>query len=406
MPELTSPDDRTASSALGAAGDPPWLALPREVSDVIRPFVPQVVDAIIDVVPRQVPAYARPTGASYGIGLHPGVTAALERFLALPGTTLPALSDENREILAVLGSGEFHQGRSMDALLGAYRMAARVTFRELSRISVQQGLGLAVVVNLGESILAYIDELSAVSAAAYANAQSERAGQVDRRRTALLDLLLQGRADEGAVRRAAAIADWVLPQRLAVVTVPRERADGLRLRLGLAALVVDRETEVIALVPAWQAGAERARLGVALRGRHAVVGPAVGWDRAKDSLRMAVLAAAAFLERDGPDDPPLWADEHLARIVLGSEPTVIAEVASRRLAPLAGLRPAQRERLSETLRSHLRHWGQRAPMAAELGIHPQTVGYRVAQLRELFGDTLEDPQVRFELELALEAGHR
>ncbi len=404
MADRTSPDDRTASSALGDTHDPPWLALPREVSDLIRPFVPQVVDAIIDVVPRQVPAYARPTSASYGIGLHPGVTAALVRFLELPGTTLPALSDENREILAVLGSGEFHQGRSMDALLGAYRMAARVTFRELSRISVRQGLGLAVVVNLGESILAYIDELSAVSAAAYANAQSERAGQVDRRRTALLDLLLQGRADEGAVRRAAAIADWVLPQRLAVVTVPRERADGLRLRLGLAALVVDRETEVIALVPAWQAGAERARLGVALRGRHAVVGPAVGWDRAKDSLRMAVLAAAAFPEC--PDDPPLWADEHLARIVLGSEPTVIAEVAGRRLAPLPGLRPAQRERLSETLRSHLRHWGQRAPMAAELGIHPQTVGYRVAQLRELFGDTLEDPQVRFELELALEAGHR
>ena len=31
------------------------------------------------------------------------------------------------------------------------------------------------------------------------------------------------------------------------------------------------------------------------------------------------------------------------------------------------------------------------PVAAELGIHPQTVGYRAAQLRELFGDALEDP---------------
>jgi galactokinase/mevalonate kinase-like predicted kinase len=35
---------------------------------------------------------------------------------------------------AGLGSGEFRQGRSMDALLSAYRMGARVTFREMSKV--------------------------------------------------------------------------------------------------------------------------------------------------------------------------------------------------------------------------------------------------------------------------------
>ena len=93
-------------------------------------------------------------------------------------------------------------------------------------------------------------------------------------------------------------------------------------------------------------------------------------------------------------------------MILGAEPSAITELANRRLAPLEGLRPAQRERLAETLLSWLRHWGQRAPVAAELGIHPQTVGYRAAQLRELFGDALEDPTARFELELALHAGRR
>ena len=39
-------------------------------------------------------------------------------------------------------------------------------------------------------------------------------------------------------------------------------------------------------------------------------------------------------------------------------------------------------------------------------MHQQTVGYRVAQLKELFGDALDDPEVRFELELVLRAGHR
>ena len=119
-----------------------------------------------------------------------------------------------------------------------------------------------------------------------------------------------------------------------------------------------------------------------------------------------MLAASVLPPRDGPEDPPIWADDHLAEVILGAEPSAIAELANRRLAPLEGLRPAQRERLAETLLSWLRHWGQRAPVAAELGIHPQTVGYRAAQLRELFGDTLEDPKARFELELALHAGKR
>ena len=40
-------------------------------------------------------------------------------------------------------------------------------------------------------------------------------------------------------------------------------------------------------------------------------------------------------------------------------------------------------------------------MAAALDVHPQTVRYRVRQLRDLFGERLEDPEARFELALAL-----
>lgn len=67
------------------------------------------------------------------------------------------------------------------------------------------------------------------------------------------------------------------------------------------------------------------------------------------------------------------------------------------------LRPAQRERLGATLLSWLKHHGHRAAMAAELAVHEQTVGYRVNQLRDVFGETLNDPQTRFELELVLRA---
>src|SRR3954451_5738300 len=153
-----SPTRKTAGPA--PAHEPPWLALPREVSDMLRPRMPGIVETIIEAVPQLVPAYARPIEGRFGRGLRRGVAVALDRFLELPGTRLPALSEESRQLVAGLGSGEFRQGRSMDALLGAYRTGARVTFREMSRASLERNLGQSVVVDLGESILAYIEELS------------------------------------------------------------------------------------------------------------------------------------------------------------------------------------------------------------------------------------------------------
>ena len=106
------------------------------------------------------------------------------------------------------------------------------------------------------------------------------------------------------------------------------------------------------------------------------------------------------------DAAPVWVEDHLAELVVHAEPLATADLARTRLAALDGLRPAVRERLTETLLAWLRHQGQRAPIAEELFVHQQTVGYRVNQLRQVFGDDLDDPEVRFELELVLRAGHR
>ena len=48
-------------------------------------------------------------------------------------------------------------------------------------------------------------------------------------------------------------------------------------------------------------------------------------------------------------------------------------------------------------------FGNAVAMAAELHVHPQTARYRVARLRELFGEDLDHPDARFELEIALRA---
>ena len=53
------------------------------------------------------------------------------------------------------------------------------------------------------------------------------------------------------------------------------------------------------------------------------------------------------------------------------------------------------------MRAWLDRPGQVQAVAAALGVHPQTVRYRLNKLRELFGERLEDPDARFELALAL-----
>ena len=94
------------------------------------------------------------------------------------------------------------------------------------------------------------------------------------------------------------------------------------------------------------------------------------------------------------------ADERLVTLVLHRDPQLLDELAGRCLAPLDGLTAAAAERLLATLGEWLRWQGSVPEVAAALHVHPQTVRYRLARLRELFGSGLDDPDVRFELELA------
>lgn len=389
--------------------DPPWLYLPAEVSDTIRPVVGDIVEAIIAGIPRDVPVYAMPMEGRFGKGVRRGVQVAMHRFLDLPGTSLPALSDDGKWVYEGLGRGEVRAGRSLESLLAAYRYGARVTFRAISRTVDVSQMAPDVLLALGESLFAYIDELSAASAQGYAHEQSERAGERQRLRGELAEMLLRGDSSDSAVSRAAAAVGWTLPDLVAVAVVPFPHVDGLRTSLGPEALVTERGSDVVAILPFAGREAQRAPVERALAGRRAIIGVTRPWSQASESLQLAASAAGRALAspaQGGDQAPPVWVEDHLAELVVRAEPLAMADLAHRLLAPLETLRPAVRARLAETLLSWLRHHGGRAAVAQELFVHPQTVGYRLNQLRELFGDALDDPQTRFELELVLRAGHR
>ncbi len=123
----------------------------------------------------------------------------------------------------------------------------------------------------------------------------------------------------------------------------------------------------------------------------------VSFARAREVLRLAGEGGI-----DG-DEALLMAESHKLSLLLGADRRLARDVAESALSPLDGETELSRERLGSTLDAWLRHRGRTEAVARALHVHPQTVRYRLARLRELFGARLDDPDGRFELELALRA---
>src|SRR5205085_11648061 len=121
------------------------------------------------------------------------------------------------------------------------------------------------------------------------------------------------------------------------------------------------------------------------------------WELARTAL--AAMQAGAL-----PGGGLVSADDHLVALLLFSRRDLVDRIAQLRLEPLRALTPKARARMEETALAYVRHGGNAAAMAGGLGVHPQTARYRVARLRELLGETLDDPGARLELELALTPG--
>ncbi len=386
---------------------PPWAELPGAVVDRVRPHLPEVVEEVIDAVGREVPAYRRPLEGEFGRGLRRGVEASLAHFLDLPGTTQPAATGAGREIYVALGRGELQAGRTLEALLAAYRIGARVAFRRFAELARAEGLPDDMLVPLAVATFAYIDDLSTASIEGYTAEQLTRAGERDRLRADLVEIILSGTADPAAVQDGARVVGWTLPEVVVPILVDAEHSDGLGISLGPEVIVAaDQAAHAsIAIAPAPLRARDWEQLTRNLAGRRAVIGAAVPWPETVASLGLVRLAARLMSE-GRLDGDPVRVDQRLLDLLVHRDASVTTALQAQVLSPLADVRPSTRERLAETLLSWLRHRGERQRIADELHVHPQTVAYRVGQLRDLFGETLNDPDQRLAIELALRARPR
>jgi hypothetical protein len=378
--------------------DQPWHELPAEVASVLRPVLPEVADEMIAAV-RTVPAYARPLEGQLEEGVRTGVQEALRHFLAEIETGGPV---RRSDVYLSLGRGEMRSGRSLDSLLSAYRLGARVAWRRFAAAGVAAGLEPDTLYLLAESIFAYIDGLSAESADGHALEQSAVAGEAQLRRRRLVRLLVRDPPeDEAAVQAAATDAGWPLPRTVGLLAIGGQNRHAVSPRLPADAIAEAVGELVCAVIPDPDGPGRREELDRAVRAAEAVagLGPAVRWGDAGLSL---ARARAALGLSDG--QPALIvASERAGELLLRSDPELATELAADRLAPLAVLSGGSRQRLAETLRIWLAEQGRLGQVARRLGVHPQTARYRVGRLRELFGEKLDDPDERFWLELALRA---
>ena len=389
------------------------LALDATTARVLRTHLPGVAETVVAAIIDEVPPYSQPFQGRMGRVIEQAVHTSLDSFLDAATLASPRASTGDGTAIGVglqaaeeLGRVEARAGRPVDALLSAYRVGARVSWREISRAAVAQGVDSGTLGRLAEVVFTYIDELSAASVAGH-NAETQSS---ERARVVHLDRLtraLLAGVSEPELADAAETARWTPPRTLTAVLVHADRLLNTAAMLDPRTLTLAEDlpsgiatpAEDVALLLVPDAGsAARATLLTVLSGREAVVGPARPWQRARSSYARALRGWALTRTEDVVDT-----ERYLPQIVLGADRAAVADLRQAALAPFDDLPEATAERLAETLRAWLLLQGRRELVAEALHVHPQTVRYRMSQIRELFGERLQDPDEVLALLIALSA---
>ncbi len=387
---MDSPRVLRATQHRGAPA--PDVTIPPDALEAMREALPEVADHAVTSIIDEVPSYAGALSGQMGETIRNVVVLALGGFLTLAGRSdatsplTPALEGAYH-----IGRGEARSGRSMEALLAAFRVGARVCWRDLSRVVVERGIEAEELAHFAELVFHYIDRLSESSALGHAD-ELESSGRLRLRNLERLARALLTDTAPEAVVAAAQRAEWDPPPALTAVIMPDYQMLFAFPLLDSASLQVPDDVPGVPpghstlLVPTDATPAARSTLLRVLRDTSSVVGQPVGWLEAKESYARARRCVAWGLT--GFVDT----DDHLGALVLGADPRARNDLRERVLAPLADLRPSAADKLTETLRAWLVHQGRRDAIAADLFVHPQTIRYRIGQLREAYGEQLDDPE--------------
>jgi hypothetical protein len=379
--------------------------MPRELATLMRPELPGLITEMAAEIMASIPEYAAvlngPMAQAVQSGIEQNITTFVD-LIATPGMSTTVRDDLCREF----GRLEAYDGRTLDSLTSAYRLGCQIALRRARLLGGRLDLPSTIMMAFADTLFDYMGEMIELSREGYQQAMLELGEQRGGRRKRLLRLLLGGSSvSHTALTELAEHAGWTLPAEVTLVALKSGAKPALT-GLDRDILVDLSGPEPHMLVPGPLDDDRLERLERSLTGCQAAIGLTTPLGEAADSLRWSrhalALVEASIIDED---TPVIRCENHLLPLWLLSDPALVDQVARIHLGPLAGLTPTQHKRLIDTLRVWLTTRGTAGQMAEILGVHPQTVRYRMRILDRAFGDQLTDPDDRFATEIALRALH-
>ncbi len=374
----------------------------RDFLELLRAELADVTNEIVAEIKQNIPESDRPD-PSYD------QTLRLCADMLLP-TFLERVSDPNAstaqrdETCRTLGRFEAIEGRSLDHLQAAARIAFHVAWRRTAVLAEREQVPTSVVAAAVDAMLVYLEESVAQARLGYQQATGHADMRRREERRRLLHLILQRPAvvPEAIEDLAKSTGWWPLPAEATLIAVHPE-APCTRSALDTDVLTDFDSAEPCLLVPGPLTADRKSMLRAALSDASCVLGLTLPLERATHSLRWARRVLALAEEGIIPDGSLIPCQNHLMTMWLLSDPPLIEELTRRHLEPLQDVSDGQRKRLVETLAESVTTRATAVDIGERLKIHPQTVRYRLRQLEGYLGDSLDDADTRFSLDATLRA---
>jgi sugar diacid utilization regulator len=357
--------------------------------------------------------------------------AGLDLFLATAREARPATSEELRRV-AQLGILQARSSQSVEPILNAYRIAARVAWDEILRAwrGHPESTPEAIMVT-ANYVFAALDQVAAEVTKTYLHAREQHLQRGTRAQARLFHALISDNFDSELElqKQALALNMPIAPAGYvaAVCKLVIGSRDGEQGGEGLAEVAASlplprgaiyHATDPTTLVILWPAesaadvegarqlvmslqkeavkrsGAARARVRAGIGGYHAGLrGIAGSYLEAQQAIEVG--------RKLRPDAVAHRHEELIPQLVLAQNPRLAERFVVHSLGPLLDAKTRSREQLLETLQAYVAE-GSVKDAAAALKLHRHTVLYRLDKLRELLGADLDTPASRLRLQLALD----
>lgn len=395
--------DPTPTRGLRSSGGSTWPSF----LEVLAGRAPEIADETAEVIRTSIPAYGR-AWAAVGPGVREVVRLTNLQLVRLWREGRGLRADEAEFFAGMAIPGEA-TGISLDDTMHAYRLSFGVTWRHITEMQdVYPGLTRKLLMEKTVEGFQYLNDLSiGITRHAVLREREELQAREDAERELLEALLSRPPRLEQATRTARALRVPFSGEVCAVAVRPRpsaEEAGGARattswlraLRTAAghnALLVAPADGLLYGVFPGEPLTDARTLPGSPLgvgRTHAGIRGLAASCDEAREALSIA--------RRNGLDRArfgDLWLD----RLLDGS--LSVRDLASEMLEPLSALAASKRGPLQATLAVYLSLDRSITGTAKHLQVHPHTVRYRLAKIRELLGDVLDVPDHRLALQIAL-----